>query len=99
MKLEQGSKLFVRIDYKIEGKELTHQDYEDCLIYLKNVARERYFIGGVFSNVDGAMCLIEAENFEEAQEIARNDPLIERGLYRYELFEWNLVVLSGDTGE
>jgi uncharacterized protein YciI len=56
-----------------------------------------YFIGGGFSNTDGGMILLEAKNFEEAQKIARNDPLVQRGLYRYELFIWDLVVLSKDV--
>ena len=42
------------------------------------------------------MILFEAENFEEAQKIAQNDPLMGRGLYRCELFVWDLVVLSED---
>jgi len=40
------------------------------------------------------MCLFEAKNLEEAQDVTRNDPLIERGLYRSEIFEWELAVLS-----
>jgi len=96
MQLKRGSKLYVRIDYKIWGKDMSHQDFQDHLNYLKNIARERYFIGGGFSNTDGGMCLFEAENFEDAQNINKNDPIIERGLYRYELLEWNLVILSDE---
>lgn len=40
------------------------------------------------------MILLEAENFEEAQKIFQNDPIVERGIFRYELFAWDLVVLS-----
>lgn len=97
MSMKKGDKLFVRIDYRVEGKNFTDQDFQDHLAYVENVARERYFIGGGFSNTDGGMTLLEAENFEEAQKIAQNDPLMARGLYRYELFEWDLVVLSEDT--
>jgi hypothetical protein len=61
--------------------------------------RERYFIGGGFSNTDGGMILLEAADVEEAHKIARNDLLIERGIYRYDLFEWDLVVLSKDIND
>jgi len=96
MNMKKGSKLYVRIDYRVGEKDFTNKDYQDHLAYVENVARERYFIGGGFSNTDGGMILLKAENYEEAQKIAQNDPIIVRGLYRYELFEWDLVVLSGD---
>ncbi len=96
MSLKKGSKLFVRIDYRVEGKKLTDKDFQDHLTYVENVAKERYFIGGGFSNTDGGMIILKAENIEEAQKIAQNDPLVERGIYRYDLFAWDLVVLSQD---
>ena len=89
-----GKKLYVRVDSKVKEKEYTQQDYEDFVAYTKNVAKERYFIGGPFSNGEGSMILFEAENFEEAQIIVQNDPFIERGFSRYELYEWTVAVLS-----
>ena len=89
-----GDRLYARIDYKIEGKELTPQDYEDCLVYLKDLAAKGCFAAGVFSNADGAMVIFAAENLEQAHKIAEQDPIIQRGLYRYELFEWNVMILS-----
>lgn len=94
MSMKKGSKLYVRIDYWTGANKLTDQDFQDHIAYVENVARERYFKGGGFSNADGGMILLEAENIEEAQKIFQNDPIIERGIYRYELFEWDLVVLS-----
>lgn len=35
-------------------------------------------------------------DFKEAQKVAQNDPIIKRGLYQCEIFEWDLVVLSKD---
>jgi uncharacterized protein len=96
MSMKKDSKLYVRIDYRVGEKNFTDQDFQDHLAYVETVARQRYFIGGGFTNTDGGMILFEAENFEEAQKIAQNDPLIERSLYRYELFAWDLVVLSED---
>jgi len=96
--LKKGSVLYVRIDCKIDGKGMTNQDLEDHMTYVKNVAKERYFVGGGFLNVDGGMILFAAENLEEAQKIIRDDPVIERGLYRCDIFEWKLAVLSEDAG-
>lgn len=96
MSMKKGSKLYVRIDRRIEGKDISDQDFQDHLAYVENIAKERYFIGGGFSNIDGGMLVLEAENLEEAQELARKDPLIEKSLYRYELYIWDLVVLSED---
>ena len=94
MSMKKGDKLYVRIDYRVGEKSLSDQDFQDHLAYVDNVARERFFIGGGFTNTDGGMILFEAEDYEEARKIAQNDPLMERGLYRYELFAWDLVVLS-----
>ena len=99
MRLKKGSKLYVRVDYKIGEKVLSHQDFQDHLAYVKSIAEERYFIGGGFSNTDGGMCLFEAESLEEAQLIAQNDPIIEKDFYQCEIFEWNLVVVSEARGD
>ena len=99
MNLEKGSILYVRIDYKVEEKEMTQQDFQDHLIYVKNTAKERYLLGGGFSNTDGGMILFEAENLEEALRIVRSDPLIERGIYRCDVYKWELVVLSENIEE
>ncbi|MCL2030078.1 MAG: YciI family protein [Oscillospiraceae bacterium] len=96
MHLKKGCKLFVRVDFKTGENEMTGQDFENHLTYVKNIAKERYFLGGGFSNTDGGMCLFEAQNIEDAQKVAQNDPIIEKGLYRSEIYEWDLAVLSED---
>ena len=96
MYLKKGSILYVRIDYKNEDKEMTSEDFQDHLIYVKNVAEERYLLGGGFGNIDGGMILFEAESLEEAQKVAYSDPLIERGIYRCGVYKWELAVLSDD---
>lgn len=99
MKLKEGSILYARIDYKTGDKEETHQDALDSMEYLQNIARERYLLAGVFGNMeleemDGAMMLYEAKDLAEAQAIAQNDPIIARGFYRFEVYQWNLMILS-----
>ncbi len=95
--MNAGDKLYVRMDYRVEGKVTTPQDYQDHLTYLKGVAEERYFMGGGFSNAKGGMILFKAKDMEEAQKIAQKDPIIERGLYRVEIYEWELLILSENT--
>jgi uncharacterized protein YciI len=102
MSLKKGSRYYVRIDTLNEDKAGTEQDYQDHLAYVKRIAGERYFLGGGFYDAAekdcGGMAVFEAENIAQAQTIAQNDPLIERGLYRCEVFAWNLAVLSESIG-
>lgn len=94
--MKKGDKLFARIDYKIEGNKASSDDFNDHIKYLSEVASKRYFIGGGFSNANGGMIIFQAKDLIEAKEIADDDPLIKRNLYRCELFEWDLVILSDE---
>jgi len=94
--IKEGSKLYVRIDSRVKGKKATNQDFMDHMSFVNDLAKERYFAGGAFSGVDGGMILLEAENLEEARKCLLKDPIIERGLYEFELYEWDLVVVSDD---
>ncbi|MFT5873235.1 MAG: hypothetical protein ACI8WT_002179 [Clostridium sp.] len=96
IKMKKGDKLFVRIDYKLEENKSSSNDFNDHIKYLSGVASERYFVGGGFSNTVGGMIIFEAKDLTQAKEVADNDPLIKRNLYRYELFEWDLVILSDE---
>ena len=96
MSIKKGSKLHVRVDYRTGEEKITNKDITDHLAYVENAAKERYFVGGGFSNTDGGMCLFEAKDSKDAQKFAENDPLVERGFYRYELFVWDIMVLSED---
>ena len=98
MDFKNGHKLYVRVDSKIGEKDLTDQDYQDHLACVENIARERYLLGGGFSNVDGGMLLFEAENLEDAQRIASGDPIMSKGYYKCDVFEWILKILSANTG-
>jgi len=94
--LKEGSKLYVRIDSRIEGSKATNQDFMDHMCFANDLAKERFFVGGAFSGVDGGMILLEAKSLEEARECLMKDPIIERGLYKFELYAWDLVVVSDD---
>lgn len=92
--MKKGDRLFVRIDYRIAENKFASNDFEDHVKYLQGVAAERFFVGGGFVNSVGGMILFKAKDFEEATEIADNDPLIKRDLYTYDLHEWDLVIVS-----
>ena len=99
MNLKEGSVLYARIDHKIGSKEETEQDAIDSMEYLQKIAKERYLAAGVFGNMelgtmDGAMVLFEAADLQEAQKIATDDPIIQRGYYRCEVYQWNVMLLS-----
>lgn len=94
--MKKGDKLFARIDYEVEGKKSSSDDFNDHIEYLSEVASKRYFVGGGFSNAPGGMIIFQAKDLREAKEVANNDPLIKRNFYRCELFEWDLVILSDE---
>lgn len=103
MNLKEGSVLYARIDYKIGDRQETEQDAMDSMEYLQKIAAERYLAAGVFGNMelgtmDGAMVLFEAKNLAEAQKIANDDPIIQRGYYRCDVYQWNVMLLSKDAG-
>ena len=92
--MKKGDRIFVRIDYRNEDNAFGPTDFEDPITYLERVAFERYFVGGGFENEKGGMIIFEARNFEEAKRIADNDPLIQKGLYTYKLYEWKVAIVS-----
>ena len=103
MNLKEGSVLYARIDYKIGDRQETERDAMDSMEYLQKIAAERYLAAGVFGNMelgtmDGAMVLFEAKNLAEAQKIANDDPIIQRGYYRCDVYQWNVMLLSKDAG-
>lgn len=95
--MKKGDKLFVRVDYRIEGTEFGTTDFDDHIKYIKSVSKERYLIGGGFEKENGGMIIFKAKDLDEAKKIADNDPLIKRNLYSYDLYEWNLMILSEDV--
>lgn len=100
MKIEAGNTLYVRRDIKIGEDVASEQDAMDSMAYLQEIAKERYLVAGLFGNmeleeIDGAMILFEARDQAEAEAITNEDPIIQRGFYRYELCAWH-VMLSSD---
>jgi len=94
--MKKGNILYVRTDYKIDGAKVTKLDFEDHLRYLEGIAKERFFMGGGFTEKPGGMTIFEAKDIAEAKKVSNGDPLISRNLYRYDLTEWEMVILSKD---
>lgn len=92
--MKKGDKLFVRIDHKNPNLNSTTEDFEDHVKYLQQVAKERYFRGGGFNNIKGGMIIFEAKDIHEARIIAEKDPLIKKNFYSFDLYEWELFILS-----
>ena len=95
--MKKGDKLFVRIDFKNSDLDLSTEDFEEHVKNLSRIAAERYFVGGGFNNSKGGMILFEAKDIEEAKCISEKDPIIEKRFYRFELYEWELFILSEDN--
>jgi len=93
-KMKKGQTLYVRIDHRVEGTEFGPTDFDDHVAYLSNVAKERYFVGGGFANTKGGMIIYSAKDMDEARSIADNDPIIQKNLYRYEMMEWEPLIIS-----
>lgn len=92
--MNTGKILYVRTDFKVEGTKISKGDFNDHIDYLKRISEKRFFMGGGFINTAGGMIVYEASDIEDARNVADGDPLIVRGLYRYELAEWEMVLLS-----
>ena len=92
--MEVGEKYFVRIDHRIPENEFRKRDYDEHIEYLKRVSNEREFIGGGFNNVLGGMIIFSAKDMKEARNVADKDPIIKKKLYKYELYEWDIVLAS-----
>lgn len=92
--MKQGDKLFVRVDYKNPDLNFSSKDFEEHLEYLNEISKERYFVGGGFNNAKGGMIMFEAKDIKEAKTIAENDPIIKKNFYSFELYEWELFILS-----
>lgn len=88
-----NEKLFVRIDTKVIGEELTENDFEKHKLYLDKLSSERYCKGGDFK-VSTGMIIFSASSYEEADFIAKNDPVIASGKFSYQLEEWEVIKKS-----
>ena len=104
MKQKAGNTLYIRLDFKIGDEWESEQEAMESLEYLQKLTKERYLKAGLLGDLeaqifDGALVIFEAKSYEEAEELVKNDPIIKKGFYRYELYKWNIQLVSGEEGE
>lgn len=58
------------------------------LDYLEKLG-EKVFARGPFADGSGGLVVYRADSFDEARELAENDPAVVHGVRRLELKEWN----------
>lgn len=88
------SKLFMRLDIKIQDMAVPQEDFQAHIEYLTLMANSHYLKGGGFVNEPGGMIIFESRDIEEARSISDRDPIIKKGYYRYELKEWQIALDS-----
>lgn len=104
MKLKEGSILYARLDFKIGEEWETEKEAMESMEYLQNLAKDRYLEAGLLGDLEaqkfeGALVIFEASSYEEAEELTNNDPIIKKGFYRYELYKWNIGLVSDKVGK
>ena len=94
MEFREGQRLFVRVDRKTGGETLSEEGLREHLAYVQSAAEGRFFLGGGTANADGGIIVMEAADLAEAEEIFQRDPLIKKGIYSCDVYEWELAVTS-----
>ncbi len=62
------------------------------LSYLEELERQgKVFLKGPFLDGSGGMVIYVADSFEEAKELASNDPYIIEGVRKLDLREWGII--------
>lgn len=85
--------LFVKIEQGIVDKPTFDQHVPAHVDYVKDLIKKGHNAkSGYWGDLGGGMLLFEADNWEQAQQIVENDPLIKNGCVTYELHEWRIVV-------
>ncbi len=71
-------------------KTLNPEIIKEHISYLKSLDEKGIFVsGGPFADKEkGGMIIIKADNFKEANIIAKNDPFIENGYDTFIIREW-----------
>ncbi len=95
--MKKNDKLFVRIDHMNPDSDSTSADFEEHSGYVRALSAERYLIAGGFRNAKGGMIVFEAKDIDEAKTITEKDPFIMKKLFSYELYEWELFILSEEA--
>jgi Uma2 family endonuclease/uncharacterized protein YciI len=90
--MQQGIRTYI-IKLTIVVDRETYEPYLiEHMAYLETLKqRGVLLLSGPFMDRTGGLVVVHAESRTEAELIARNDPLVKRGLDTYELREWNIT--------
>jgi uncharacterized protein YciI len=90
---------FVRFDQKIGKEKLSETEFQAHLEFMEKSAEERSMMAGGFVGDPGGMVVFEAQSLKQARGWASRDPLFESGKYKFQLYEWSLVIHTISGGE
>jgi uncharacterized protein YciI len=75
----------------MEKPELNQEFRQDHLDYLTALENDgKIFAKGLFVDGAGGMVIYVADSLEEAEELAKKDPYVVKGVRRLELHEWKI---------
>jgi uncharacterized protein len=83
---------FVRIDTKVLNEEIDKELFQKHISYVAKLAETPEFYGGGFENNPGGMTIFKFNNYDDAKNYCDNDPIIKSGHYKYDLYQWKLIV-------
>ncbi|ODS30750.1 MAG: YciI-like protein [Candidatus Scalindua rubra] len=70
----------------IPGKSMSEKLVRDHVSHLKMLDEKgQLVLCGPFSDFEGGMVVIKAASYDEAKDIAENDPFVKEGVENYEL--------------
>lgn len=75
----------------MENPEKNQEYRPQHLAYLDHLAKQgKIFAKGPFADGSGGMVVYIADSWEEAKQLAENDPYVTEGVRRLELREWKI---------
>ncbi|MDF2503953.1 hypothetical protein [Clostridium sp.] len=83
-----NNNLFVKIDYKTEGRDNElgeNKIIHNTKIRNKDVKATKYLIGGGVYNKKGGTIIFKAKNLEEVRSITSQNPLVKDSFIRYDV--------------
>ena len=92
--MKTGDKYFVRIDKKLTDQQLDKTTLGSHMAYIRKLASETELYAGGFKGFPGGMIVFRAKNFTDADLMCKQDPIVVKGYYSYNLYEWGILLTS-----
>lgn len=88
----KNTDLFMRINYRAEGKDTETIRYDAHIKYNKQDSNKYMICGGIY-NKNGGTIIFKAKDLKEAEEIANNNPLTKSVVHKYQEVKRDLCFL------